>query len=119
MRSNDTADRVLEAVRAASLLGVTSPEISNAHDMKINNVTAALHALTEEKCVRREKDASAGHLYRYWFVRERGPHAPRVLAVRAPSGPFLTIPLGDTSVTVSLAQGRKLYAELHKIFGGQ
>jgi hypothetical protein len=121
MSANDTVQRVLDAVRTSSLLGIISTELAAAHDISINRVTAALCALTQEGCVRREKDATVGNLYRYWYVKEREekkPRAPRVDAASGPSSTVLTFQTAGGPMSLTLAQGRSLYRELGKIFGG-
>jgi hypothetical protein len=121
MSANDTVQRVLDAVRTSSLLGIISTELAAAHDISINRVTAALCSLTQEGCVRREKDATVGNLYRYWYVKERvsKPREARASGpVAAPAAALLTLQSAAGPVTLSFRQGRELYRELHKIFGG-
>lgn len=111
----DTADKVLQCVRD-SLLGITSPEIVAATGESINRVTAALKGLYDDKCVSRMK---TGRVYSYYYTRPRPPRAKRVVSrAGAAGGLLVTIPVEHGKpVTLNVLQARKLYGELHKMFG--
>jgi hypothetical protein len=69
----DTIQITINAVREASLLGITSTEITKATGITNNRITAALSRLHDVGCVRREKIYGYAVRFRYWYVRDPTP----------------------------------------------
>lgn len=129
----NVTDECLQLVRNAGAEGVTAKEICELTGAAQNRVTAALHHLHAESCVRREMQPCAGSRaqYRYWYLHDRPPYGEgkRGPAVKAAAAKrrhrephkrdvLIMIPVGNRdTIPLDFDQARTVYKVLHEIFG--